>query len=238
MAAQTQDRKIRSKWTGRSFAVQMAAAAVGFGGAACAVQTDGYSTAAAATGGLRVMGLFLSKADNTDGSDGDIKVTVQSGVFFFKNDATNPITQADQGKPCYVKDDQTVQDEGGGSPVIMGIVDEVASDGVWVYVGPEVGLGLGVSAIETVAGVAAISVLTRTSLINADGGAKTLANGLYEGQRKSLRVSTGVTSTVITPATFADGTTITVDAVNDFTELEWHDATGWNVVTNISATVA
>jgi hypothetical protein len=94
--------------------------------------------------------------------------------------------------------------------------------------------------IETVTS-GAISVHKRTSLISIDSTkAYSLANGLYEGQRKTLYcVAAGNTPAgTITPATFADGATIAMNAVADMVELEWHATGGWRVVTQQSVTVS
>lgn len=59
----------------------------------------------------------------------------------------------------------------------------------------------------------------------------TLANGTYLGQRKTLVLSTitSAKTAVITPTTFADGTTITLAAALDSVTLEWQTG-GWIVI--------
>jgi hypothetical protein len=239
MAVLTKDRTTRSKWTGRALVLKVAASTVIYAGALVAVNSAGHAVPAAATAGLRVVGVAQAAANNASGSAGDIKCQVLTGVFHFAND-TDAIAQADQGRFCYVQDDQTVQDENGGSAIVAGIVDEVASDGVWVYVAPEAaGVGGLISGIETVT-TGALSLFTRTSLISVTGTqAYTLANGLYEGQRKTLRVIVAASTPdgTLTPATFADGTSIDLDAVNECVELEYHDTGGWRVVAIAGATI-
>ncbi len=65
-----------------------------------------------------------------------------------------------------------------------------------------------------------------------------LADGTQLGQRKTLINSSasGGKTTVITPATFADGTTITLTAKFDAAQLEWQ-AGGWRVIA-LSGTAA
>jgi hypothetical protein len=93
--------------------------------------------------------------------------------------------------------------------------------------------------IETVTS-GALSLLARTSLISVtDTAAYTIGDGWIEGQRKSLRVTVagGTPDGTLTPATFADGTSLDLDAVNESVELEWHQADGWNVVHIVGATI-
>lgn len=237
MAALTADRKIISKWTGRTMAIPVAASTTIYNGALVAVNTSGYAVPAANTVGFRVIGVATKKADNSSGSAGDISVQVSTGVFAFKNDA-DAIAQADVGRRCYVQDDQTVQDENGGASVIAGMVDSFDSSWVHVYVAPEVSEQQYVG-IETVTS-GALSLYTRTSLISVTGTqAYTLANGTFEGQRKSLRVTVAASTPdgTLTPATFADGTSIDLDAVNEAVELEYHDTGGWRVVHITGATI-
>lgn len=73
----------------------------------------------------------------------------------------------------------------------------------------------------------AISVETVwTAIVTAGAETRTLANG-YEGQLKIIFCKTYVGDAVLTPANFANGTTITFNAVNDcwigiFHAGEWH----------------
>lgn len=241
MTALAADRKVISKWTGRSLAIKVAATTTIYKGALVAVNTAGYAVAAAATAGFRVVGVAQRKVDNSAGAAGDEEVQVLTGVFAFAND-TDAIAQADIGRACFVQDDQTVQDENGGSPVVAGIVDSFDSSWVYANVSPEAGLAGGqqFSGIETVT-TGALSLYTRTSLLSVTGTvAYTLAAGLFEGQRKTVYCSVAASTPAgtITPSLLAGGTTLAFGAVSDMAELEWHDATGWNVVTNISVTLA
>lgn len=225
----------------RTYAVKLAAAITAFKGGMAAVIATGYAQPAATTAGMRVIGLFETSKVANSGAAGAKEAQVSTGCFLMKNSGTNAVTQADVFRHCYVEDDQTVQDENGGSAVIAGLVVGVETAGVWVYIAPEVAMfGLQFTGIETVTS-GAISLYTRTSLISVTGTqAYSLAAGLFEGQRKTLYcpVAAATPAGTVTPSLLAGGTTLAFNAVDDSCELEWHDATGWNVVTKNSVTLA
>lgn len=135
------DRMTRSRSTGRTFSAKVASNAVIYQGGLVTVNSTGYAKAAATTSGERVIGVCLSKVDNSGGgADGALKVQVQTGLFKFANDGTYPVAQADVGRIVYVKDDQTVQTSLGGTGVIAGRMEELDADGgVWVYVDDVIG---------------------------------------------------------------------------------------------------
>ena len=86
------------------------------------------------------------------------------------------------------------------------------------------------------AGATAIDLATVTT--RYDGAAagnditSTLPDGSREGERHTayLATITVAKTVVITPTTFADGTTVTLSAPFDSVEFEWHAATGYLVV--------
>jgi hypothetical protein len=87
--------------------------------------------------------------------------------------------------------------------------------------------------------VGALSLSTLVSLISIDGTkAYTLANGTRVGQVKKIRVIAAANTPdgTLTPATFADGTSIDLDAVNEALELVW-TAAGWRVTMIVGATI-
>lgn len=93
--------------------------------------------------------------------------------------------------------------------------------------------------VETVT-AGALSLSTRTSLVSVTSTkAYTLADGTYEGQRKSIYVTVAASTPdgTLTPATFADGTSIDLDAVSESVELEWHASGGWQVLSLVGATI-
>lgn len=91
---------------------------------------------------------------------------------------------------------------------------------------------------ETVT-VGALSLDTLISFIDVDGTkAYTLADGKRIGQVKKIRV-VGAANTpdgTLTPANFAQGTSIDLDAVNEAIELVW-TAGGWVYTYLLGATI-
>lgn len=97
------------------------------------------------------------------------------------------------------------------------------------------------SAIQTLTTDGAISLLTRTTLLEVTGtDAHTLAAGLYEGQRKTILATVaastphGVVSGTFIAGVTA-GTSFDFEAVGDLLELEYHAVGGWRVIENIGA---
>lgn len=200
---------------------------------------NGYLVPAANTAGIKPIGRADQKKDNSAGSAGDLNCEVAMGVFRYTNDTTDAVARAHVGFPCYVLDDNVVASVAGTAGVLAGIVENVDSDGVWVRT-YDIGEAIMNAGIETVAS-GAISILTRSSLISVTGTvAYSLADGLFEGQRKSLRCSVAASTPdgTITPANLNGGTTLDMDAVNESYELEYHAATGWNVIHLIGGAIA
>jgi len=95
------------------------------------------------------------------------------------------------------------------------------------------------SSTETVTS-GAISIALASTKVSVTGTvAYTLADGSYIGQRKYLRCTVAATTPdgTVTPVTFVDGTTITLDAVDEQVILEWH-AAGWEIISLVGATFA
>ena len=87
----------------------------------------------------------------------------------------------------------------------------------------------GFGAAQTLVGAGAVDVVHRTTRLTTDGvgNALTLADGTQLGQRKSVVLGVlgaGGQTGVLTPASFADGATITFANVFDGVELEWNGA--------------
>jgi hypothetical protein len=97
-----------------------------------------------------------------------------------------------------------------------------------------------VGTTEAVNSATALSLNTMISELTTAGSglAMTLANGVV-GQIKiiTMVVDGGGTAT-LTPATFANGTTIAFDAVNETVMLVYANTIGWVVVSNSGATVS
>lgn len=139
MAALTQDRKHLARWVGRTIVNGVAATTVIYAGSLVAKNAAGYLVPAADTAGLVVVGLALESVDNSAGANGAKTCQVQVGVFKFKNGGTANVDQATVHGLCYAADDQTVGKTTTNS-IKAGVVEALDSDGVWVYVGPEMSL--------------------------------------------------------------------------------------------------
>lgn len=101
------------------------------GGLAAVDYTDEVQPASD-TAGLRVIGRFQKKVDNT--VDGHY-AQVERGIFRFANSSTYAVVRSMIGQPCYVEDDQTVA---GFSTNLVpaGIIHDIDSSGVWVDMTP------------------------------------------------------------------------------------------------------
>ena len=240
MTALAKDRNTRSKFEQRTIYLPVIASDIIYKGALVAVNIAGNAKPASALVlGDQVVGVADEQVDNSGGSAGDLSVRVSVGVFSFVNSSTNPITILDHGRPVYVEDDQTVADEKGGANVIAGLLDTIdENDQVWIYVAPG---QQPVEGLDEVVASGAISIYTRTTRLTvADTKAYTLANGIREGQRKTIycEAVSGTPDGTITPATLDGGTTLDVDAVSESYELEYHDTGGWHVVHLIGGAIS
>ena len=214
----------------------VAASTTIYAGSLVALNTSGLAVPAANTAGLVVVGRCAKKADNASGAASAINVIVETGAFYFVN-GTATIAQADVGRPCFVEDDQTVGDTATAG-VIAGIIRSVDSaDGVLVGIGlPQQGVG-----VDTLTNAGAMSPATSHTNWSVTGAvAGTLADGIYHGQRKTIRctVAGGGPAGTLTPATPSGFATILFDAVGECAELMWIDGTGWIVTASAGATVS
>lgn len=132
--------------TTRRLSVPVAAATTIYMGALVAtlIGGSGYATNATADNTYRVIGVAASNATNTTaagyGSDGDISVDVERGVFPFTNSSsTDALSAADVGELCYVADNDTVaRTSNGGLRPVAGYVSRIESGKVWVEIGASV----------------------------------------------------------------------------------------------------
>jgi len=131
--ALTKDRNTPAK-DGKLIVVPVAAGAKIYAGALTVANATGYAAPGSAALNRTYLGRAEESADNTGGADGDITVPVRRGIaFHFKNAGADLVTQAEQGKDCYIFDDETVaKTDGTGSRSVAGKVLAVDSDGVWV----------------------------------------------------------------------------------------------------------
>ncbi len=119
---------------GELIGVPVAAGAVIYAGSIVVANADGYAEKGTAAAGLSYLGRAEERVHNTGGADGSKTVLVRRGkAFLWKNSATDQVTQASLGKPCYIEDDETVSmSDNGGTRSPAGTVIGVDSDGVWV----------------------------------------------------------------------------------------------------------
>ncbi len=252
MTALAKDKIVKQKAgfgnEGRRLILPVAAAQLIYKGAIVCINAAGDAVEAANTAGLRVVGIAMGKADNTaaGAAAGDVDVTVDRGVFKLVN-GTAALAAANRGYPCFVQDDATVGKGGAtnSAGVFAGIFQEIdpVDSGVWVDMTAEVLMAGADAGVEVSAAAGAISVLTRlTNLTIATGAqAYTLADGVYEGQRKTVTVAipTGSPVGTVTPATPNGHANVTAfGAIGDTATWEWHFATGWTVVSAFGVTVA
>jgi hypothetical protein len=252
MSALTKPRRIQNLVSGLMISLDFPVAAnvVLYKGAQVALNANGYLVPAAATLGLRVVGVVDTGSgehiDTTGMNDGDVQAKVQLAIWKFQNSSGgDAITQADVWKRCFAVDDQTVAKTDGGVPrPVAGVIVAVDASGVFVASGVLASL-LGVEdairAPSNLVTTGALGVTTRTTRLSVTGTqAYSLADGVYVGQRKSLRCTVAAATPAgnVTPAHASGFTTISAfDAVGDFAELEWN-GTAWEVVFSSGVTVA
>lgn len=132
MAALTADRPRSHTDPTASDTFPVAASTTIWAGAIVALNTSGYAIPATDTVGLTVVGIATKKADNSDGSNGEVDVVCDSGQLERELAATG-LTQAQLGQPVFVSDDQTVTDgslDGGAdNNVFVGTLANIPSAG-------------------------------------------------------------------------------------------------------------
>jgi len=97
------------------------------------------------------------------------------------------------------------------------------------------GITGGVQSLSGAGAVDIVNLVTEVTTTAAD--ALTLADGTV-GQIKIITMIADGGDGTLTPTTFANGTTITFDAVNETVCLLFANTIGWVVVSNSGATVA
>lgn len=137
MAALLTDRNTQMK-DGELLVLPVAAAIKIFAGAIVCANALGFATKGAPTSGLIFLGRAEETVDNTAGAAGAKTISIRRGkAFKYASEASDPVTQAQLGKCCYIFDDQTVAASSGAtnSRPDCGIVVGVEADGVWVIGG-------------------------------------------------------------------------------------------------------
>lgn len=123
---------------GKQFSFPMDGGSQVFKGAMVALDASGNAVDVTEATGLIICGIAEESVDNTDGSNGDLRVTVRAGVFKLANaTAGDAITAADIGNPAYATDNETVSDVATGRSIAGCIVDVDDDGGIWVKMGPD-----------------------------------------------------------------------------------------------------
>lgn len=126
MTATTVDRATPTQ-SGETIALPVAASTKIPAGVMVQNNASGWAVNGAATAANRTIGISLEMADNSNGSNGDIKVEVRRKIVaIFGNSASGDlIAAADIGNLCYVVDNQTVAktSDTNARPVAGKIVD-------------------------------------------------------------------------------------------------------------------
>lgn len=130
MAALTKDRNTKNRANGLH-ADPAAAGAQVFSGALVVLNATNYAEPATAASGLRVRGVAVRACNNSSGGDGDGTVHTRAGTHFFHN--AGDIDRSHIGTTAYIVDDHTVTANSAGSSEV-GRIDDVETNGVWVFI--------------------------------------------------------------------------------------------------------
>ena len=92
--------------------------------------------------------------------------------------------------------------------------------------------------VQQLSGAGAVDTTNLVTEITTTGAdALTLANGSV-GQIKIITMVVDGGDGTLTPTTFANGTTITFDAVGESATLVWNSTVGWIATSTVGATIA
>ena len=93
--------------------------------------------------------------------------------------------------------------------------------------------------VQTLTGAGAVDLTNLvTELTTTGADALTLADGTTSGQVKIVNMIVDGGNGTLTPTTFANGTTITFDAVGESATLVWNSTIGWIASSTQGATIA
>ena len=93
--------------------------------------------------------------------------------------------------------------------------------------------------VQTLTGAGAVDLTNLvTELTTTGADALTLADGTTSGQMKIVNMIVDGGDGTLTPTSFANGTTITFDAVAESVTLVWNSTIGWVATSVNGATVA
>lgn len=136
MTALTQDRNTPRR-VGEIFNAPVAATTKIYAGSLVCLNSSGYAVPGSTATTLIPVGRATEQVDNSSGSNGDLTIDIERGVFRYGNSAsTDLIARTEIGKVVYIVDDQTVaKTNGSNTRSRAGFVWDVDSTGVWVLVG-------------------------------------------------------------------------------------------------------
>ena len=93
--------------------------------------------------------------------------------------------------------------------------------------------------VQSLSGAGAVDLTNLiTELTTAGANALTLADGTTSGQIKIINMIVDGGDGTLTPTTFANGSTITFDAVGESATLVWNSTVGWVAISTVGATIA
>jgi hypothetical protein len=93
--------------------------------------------------------------------------------------------------------------------------------------------------VQSLSGAGAVDLTNLvTELTTTGADALTLADGTTSGQIKIVNMIVDGGDGTLTPTTFANGTTITFDAVGESATLVWNSTIGWIASSTQGATIA
>jgi hypothetical protein len=93
--------------------------------------------------------------------------------------------------------------------------------------------------VQSLSGAGAVDLTNLvTELTTTGANALTLADGTTSGQIKIVNMIVDGGDGTLTPTTFANGTTITFDAVGESATLVWNSTVGWVATSTVGATIA
>ena len=93
--------------------------------------------------------------------------------------------------------------------------------------------------VQSLSGAGAVDLTNLITEVTTTGAnALTLADGTTSGQIKIINMIVDGGDGTLTPVTFANGTTITFDAVGESATLVWNSTVGWIASSTQGATIA
>ena len=96
-----------------------------------------------------------------------------------------------------------------------------------------------IGGVQSLSGAGAVDLTNLiTELTTTGANALTLADGTTSGQVKIVNMIVDGGDGTLTPVTFANGTTITFDAVAESATLVWNSTIGWVATSVQGATIA